>query len=80
MRYGEGDPNSPEAKVLHAVPIGNLTKRLAEDADDYRHIANYCVVTGDDSPEMMRLQRTGRLMSVPSPTCSGMLSVESGRD
>ena len=45
MRYGEGDPNSPEAKVLHAVPIGDLRKRLAEDADDYRHIANYCVVT-----------------------------------
>ena len=45
MRYGEGDPNSPDAKVLHAVPIGDLKKRLAPDSDDYRHIANYCIVT-----------------------------------
>jgi len=45
MRYGEGDPNTADAKVLHAVPIGELKKRLAEDSEDYRHIANYCIVT-----------------------------------
>ena len=66
LRYGDGDPNSPDAKVLHAVPIGDLKKRLAPDSDDYRHIANYCIVTLFQFWEEQFRPRLGQLQKIES--------------
>jgi hypothetical protein len=63
FRYGDGDPNSPNAKELHSVPIRDLKKRLGQDSDDYIHIANYCIVTlfqfweGEFRPRLAELRR-----------------------
>jgi len=43
--FGVGDPNLPSARALHSTKFGELKRRLQRDADDYRHIANYAVVT-----------------------------------
>lgn len=41
---GKGNPNKPEADVMHKVKIGKFIQRNTDGGDNYKNIANLCIV------------------------------------